>query len=48
MKGTAISGDMGEYDSSIAEIGHKDVKVTMLYAHLSSGFLAEQLNRLKF
>lgn len=29
-------------------LGHSDVKMTMLYAHLSSDFLAEQVDKLKF
>lgn len=29
-------------------LGHSDVKVTMIYAHLSSDFLAEQLDKVKF
>lgn len=29
-------------------LGHSDVKVTMMYAHLSSDFLAEQIDKVKF
>lgn len=29
-------------------LGHTDVKVTMVYAHLSSDFLADQLDKVKF
>lgn len=29
-------------------LGHTDVKVTMIYAHLSSDFLAEQIDKVKF
>lgn len=29
-------------------LGHSDVKVTMIYAHLSSDYLAEQIDKVKF
>lgn len=29
-------------------LGHSDVKTTMIYAHLSSDFLAEQIDKVQF
>jgi integrase len=29
-------------------LGHSDVKITMIYAHLSSDYLAEQIDKVKF
>ena len=29
-------------------LGHSDVKVTLIYAHLAPDFIAEEMNRLRF